>query len=619
MAAAAAAVGCAGCGSSGSSFAESGSDAEFADEFADESGDKAEEEKELDEEDFTLETPDEAESGAENEADDDEEAEERSHNYAKVFEVNPVSTPQQTGVELAGAADDLDGSLVSAADADGCRKLRVLSCRDEGETSVINVGNGPVAQRVCTLKTLANKYFNGNFDYGDYVKAAAGEYDPDDARAEVELYYHAQKMYAFLTDSRIGLWDKLPGRHLVGGGWEPLTLIANFRLPNPDGDLKPVSMSMFVPEEYRAKGMAAIYGINGYVGDALVFGQGEKADFAYDGETVCHEFAHWVNYALASLSNETAIDEYGMTNQISALEQGLAETLVFLVSGRTRFFEYIDKFAGPGFARSVENECVYPDNIKGFDQFDGLIIAGANYEAYKKLEAEYSFDAYRFAKVVLKAIASLKDAADKRNFKGWAEALAAETKSEAGDEAASAVGAAMRSRGLSGGIRAKNITGYSSGTNESMLLGGTIDKMWNTVLPLNTEGSIERIATADVQCVIDAPAGLGGAEAAIGLMLTETVDSLGMYDVYDDWNLSLLVRKGAPIIYSAADDKSYSALYDYCLQPSLSGVSTPLGERAYAKWTLTGLENGASYYVHFINKGTSSCALIKIEVSAKAL
>ena len=29
--------------------------------------------------------------------------------------------------------------------------------------------------------------------------------------------------------------------------------------------------------------------------------------------------------------------------------------------------------------------------------------------------------------------------------------------------------------------------------------------------------------------------------------------------------------------------------------------------------------NGASYYVHFINKGTSSCALIKIEVSAKAL
>jgi hypothetical protein len=54
---------------------------------------------------------------------------------ARVFTINPLATTEPVDVVLPGVADDGDGGLTSAADDVGVRRLRVVSCVDEGQTS----------------------------------------------------------------------------------------------------------------------------------------------------------------------------------------------------------------------------------------------------------------------------------------------------------------------------------------------------------------------------------------------------------------------------------------------------------------------------------------------------
>jgi len=550
------------------------------------------------------------------ESDSEAEAAEENHSpdYARVFMVNPVTTPEPTGVELQGVADDLNGSLTSTAAPDGCRLLRVVTCVDDGASNTINTGSGPVTQNICTLRPLADKYSNGNFDYNDWSAAVEGSYNDSDVHAEVELYYHAQKMYAFLTQPAVGLWQRLPGRHENGDSFVPLTLVANYRLPSQEDALAPISMSMFIPEEYRAMGMGDIYGLTGYVGDALVFGQGERADFAYDGETVYHEFGHWVNYALAGLTNETAIDKYGLSNLGSALEQGLAETLVFLVSGRTHFFEYIDDLAGPGFARDADNDFIFPDSLTGFDQSDGMIAAGTSYEIFTVLEEDYDFDAARFARVILKTISSLNENGA-HTFANFAGTLLAEIESEGGSMAAAASDAVITARGLKDEVRAKDISEYHSGGGEILYFGGAINMPWNTYINLMEDTSSIRTSTATVQTCLTNPESDANGGFSLSGIISALPDSFGMYPESDDWNLAFLLRKDQPVEYAAAEGGSWTAAYDARVSPQMESITTPGGQMQMATWTLSGLEPGAYYCLHLINQGDSPGVLMDIAVN----
>ena len=75
---------------------------------------------------------------------------------AMIFSINPVATPTLTSVQLP-VADDGDGSLISPTDSSGLRRIQVLSCLDQGETNTINVGAGPVTQRICTLRSTGQQ------------------------------------------------------------------------------------------------------------------------------------------------------------------------------------------------------------------------------------------------------------------------------------------------------------------------------------------------------------------------------------------------------------------------------------------------------------------------------
>ena len=121
-------------------------------------------------------------------------------NKAKVFEMNPVSTPDPIEVDLLWVGDDAEGKLSAAADEKGLRKIVAANCPDLGETFVYDVGGGQKYEfPVCTIKQLANKEENGSFIYEDWTNGLDYKLDTEDIYPEIALYYHMAKIYDYLA------------------------------------------------------------------------------------------------------------------------------------------------------------------------------------------------------------------------------------------------------------------------------------------------------------------------------------------------------------------------------------------------------------------------------------
>jgi len=597
-----------GCDAAPSSPADGDSDADITEQPAEsDPGDTmADEDPDTHEEDFPQETED------FDAPEQDEEAPDPA-SLARVFAVNPVTTPEPVEVALDGVADDADGSLVSALDAGGCRLLRVVSCIDAGATNTINMGQGPFTQRICTLKPRADKVLNGSFIYTDWDNARNGVFDAADVHAEVELYYHARRMYDFLTGPQINLWPRLPGRHDRGDECVPLLLVANYQLPTKDGDaLAPLSMAMFIPEEYRSQGMGAVYGLEGYQGDALVFGQGPRADFAYDGETVYHEFGHWVNYALAGLTHETAFDQYGFSNMGSALEQGLAETFVFLVSGRTRFFEYLDAVAGPGFVRGVTGGDTFPASLRGFDQSDGLIVAGANYEAFQALADSRGVTAGQFGRCVLRTLTLMGAASLPHDFAAYADTLADVVSSELGADQAETVRGVMTGRGLYETRRVKDATTYQEGDHQALYVGGALAAAWNTTMVLGEPGGGMRVATAVVQLLVR-PAE-GTQRVRLSAALQAMPDVTGQYPDDYAWDPWLFVRYQEPV-HLEKTGSAYQATRDLAVEAEIVPADEPGGPPQAVTFVVETGGDQRPLHLLLLNRGDAPFALRNLAVT----
>lgn len=541
--------------------------------------------------------------------DDQADSDQLPTNAALVFEISPVATPDPVEVNLAWAADDLDGVLTSQAGADGLRKLRVFSCCDEGRT---NHGIDFKTQRICTLRQLANKIENGNFIYQDWDNAVNGVFDPLDIHAEVSLFYHAQKFYRFITSTEVGVFDRIPGRHEVGQQLLPINLVANYRLPASNG-LQPFPMAMYVPSEHMQMGMADIYGLLDYQGDFLVFGQGPQADFAYDGDTVYHEFGHLMNRATAGLEYKIWADQYGLSNLTNALEQGLAETFVFLVSGHSTLFSYLEQVTTTGgFERDVDNQAVFPDDIRGIDQFDGLIIAGANWEAFKFLEEQAAFTPERFARLLVLCLLNMADSQAMYTFTDYAESFLDQLSPEGFGQYTESIRAIFEQRGLFQAVRAKDISAYRAADHHSLYFGGTLDRPWNTWMTAREGDQSIDIAPAYIQTLVDTPAAVNSLQICAYMLALP--DSFGMYPSPDDWDVKLYVRQGQPVIYELQEDGQYLVQRDLVVEPVVEKRITPYGEVDFATWIVDNPDPHTRYYLHFVNLGSSSGMLLDIDL-----
>ncbi len=107
----------------------------------------------------------------------------------------------------------------------------------------------------------------------------------------------------------------------------------------------------------------------------ISLGQADTGDFAYDADTIYHEFMHSVTDSVAHLLYMGA-DIYGMFVFPGGLSEGLSDVMAVAITGDPDMGEYI-------IGRNLVNDRTCPDDIAGESHYDGEIIGGACWEIHE--------------------------------------------------------------------------------------------------------------------------------------------------------------------------------------------------------------------------------------------
>jgi hypothetical protein len=284
-------------------------------------------------------------------------------NQARVYEENPVSTPDLQTVTLTDLPEGtthLTGTWVEAK-----------NCIDDHETVELSGYGETYYIHVCTERPTATPDENGDFLY-DPVLSLLDPARNDDKFAEVHGYYHVNRAYAFFR-----------GLGLETVNTTPLPTVVNYRYPfgsweeaqDPNGELYPYDNAFFLPGGRGLFGEDRPY-------DSIVFGQGNDADFGYDGGVFYHEFTHAVVGATCDLG-WAFLDSYGIDGAPGAMNEGYADYFAHAMTGDPVIGEYAS--GDWGAIRSAENDATCPDSLVGETHHDSNMWTGALWDIRKLL------------------------------------------------------------------------------------------------------------------------------------------------------------------------------------------------------------------------------------------
>ena len=500
-------------------------------------------------------------------------------NKAKVFEFNPIRTPDPIEVTLPWLGNDANGKLSAAADSKGLRKVVVANCPDLGETYR--------GYPRCTVRQLANKDTNGSFIYEDWENGLDYKFDTDDIYPEVSLYYHTTKIYKYLSGLGLSAYTELPNHR----GTNPIVGIANFQQYSYDGSsvtLQPYENAHFAKyDSTYADYYKIIYGDFYTQSDHLVFGQSEKIDYAYDGDVVYHEFGHGVVSGIAEFDYTGWPDEYGFSNEIKGMDEGMADVFSFIISEDPCLAEYLaKKTSGSGSLdgfkclRKAKNENRVNEDFIGEGHEDGLPLVGAHWEIYQKM-LDSGFTKDDFAKIFLTALLSVPS--NEIGFKEWGELMLDATAQSSASALKNDFKKILTDRGYFNEIRARNVKNSSP---QYFFFGGIGDGQYTyskDTVYVKYGNSRTEVGPMYLQLYYDVP---------------QCVDTLTISGTPLDENggqesvpqLTAFVRENEPVIWNHNSSPS-TVKYDKIVTGSDN------------KWVFNNLEPGKRYYFHFINTG----------------
>lgn len=510
-------------------------------------------------------------------------------NTAKVFDMNPISTPDPIEVELPWVADDADGKLTAEADENGLRKIVAANCPDEEET--FDYGGYELPR--CTVTQIADKEKNGSFIYEDWDKDLKYRTNTEDVYPEVALYYHMTKIYKYLAGLGFKEYEQLPN-HEKNGYLHPIVGVANFQMV---GYLSGYNSSKLMPMDNAFYSQHDPYFSEFLFGDfeysnsdALIFGQGSYADFAYDGDVVYHEFGHGVIEGITKLSYEGHADEYGFSNEALGLNEGMADVFSFIMTNDPCLAEHVAKGVGAAGGavnlngvsclRTTTNPNLVNEDFIGESHNDGLPLVGAHWEIYQKM-LENGFTRDDFAKLFMSALLLVTDV--DMGYKEWGEYLLEAAESGKTAKLKEDFKKILTDRGYFDEVRARDIT-KASGT---FYVGGIGDGYYSQSTDTRYmewgEDDYKEVAPLYVQFYYDVPE----------CMDTLTISgSAASSDYRNSPKFTALVREGEPVIWSG--DRPSAVAYDKAVE-SGDGRS----------WVVDGLKPGKRYYIHFVNTSVS--------------
>jgi MYXO-CTERM domain-containing protein len=297
-----------------------------------------------------------------------------SANQANVYPTNPSKSPSLAKVllDVGSGQTRLQNDLVQSLNCIDTHKLKN------------NV-------HLCELLQIAIPDSKG-----EYLSVApAADAAPEDAFAELSMFYHVNQAYKLFRSYQPGL--------VVEQGAIPT--VSNLRFPDPDklGDPKapllPFQNAFFTPQNPV---FGVLFGING---GAMFFGQGPSRDYSYDGDVIYHEFTHAVVNATLKLVSTPHLDEYGVSYSPGGMNEALADFFSAALSGDPDVGEYAVKDLDPTLeaVRSLANPDACPTAIGGEVHQDATLFSGSLWDVRKTLSQAQQTD---YDRAVFKAMNS---------------------------------------------------------------------------------------------------------------------------------------------------------------------------------------------------------------------
>lgn len=273
---------------------------------------------------------------------------------ARVFEANPVSTPNLVEVSL---------PLEEGASSLRNERIKSVNCIDHKETRSYRGTD----IHVCTLEQKARPDANG-----DFLDEPAPDNEPEDSFSEVSLFHHTNRAYDYF--SSLGMAD-LP----------LITTVSNLRFAEGffSGDsthvgdtnrgLMPFSNAFYVGGDNV---FGELFDISG---PGLWFGQGPRRDWSYDGDVVYHELGHAVVDHTIQFPLWMIPDSQGLSLAPGAMNEAIADYFSSAIAGDPIVGEYAIQDIGldlPGIRDlTATNRC--PDHLTGEVHGDSLFLSGA--------------------------------------------------------------------------------------------------------------------------------------------------------------------------------------------------------------------------------------------------
>lgn len=341
-----------------------------------------------------------------------------SSNAAKVYASSPGGRTGGVGItptidaELSG----LDGGFLRG------ERIRAINCcptsnceADAGAlraTGQTQAGGGQVIDfdvAICAQVQRATNdpsihpsgdYVYAPIDPPNTVRPSINNLADYDEFAEVHAYYHVNKAFdavrALSTNpvaqsrgvAPFSWRDTGPGGDLPAVWVNVSDADFNSAMPNPQGVYVANTLARTENAMYLARENMEFLLLPPQVlaSDAFVIYQGEKADFAYDGPVLWHEFGHGVIHSTADWATIVTFDAYSANNESSALHEGMADVIAAITGNDPIVGVYVGQRMEPAqeAIRNIDNQDKCPDVLWGESHQDSLHFTGAIWEARKQ-------------------------------------------------------------------------------------------------------------------------------------------------------------------------------------------------------------------------------------------
>ncbi len=301
-----------------------------------------------------------------------------------IYEENPTETPTLECVSLAPY-------LAPDAETLANEDVAVFNCIDNNGCRTFSNGD----HHFCDLAVLADANADGDFTDHDFESNEAEE----DSFAEVQMFYHVNKAYEKARE--LGGFDTVEAK--------PLTAIVNFRAPSFEQESACTSSTYTGTEPLqRFENALFVPGGGLFPGfpddDAIIFGQGEIVDYAYDGDVVYHEFGHAVMNKVAPALGFYLLDIRGVNSMPAGMHESYADLMTMFVTDDPEIGEYAARGFGDELTaiRNIDNDNTCPTDLFGESHLDSEAFSGAIWEAREKI-ASSAEDKVLFDKAVFAA------------------------------------------------------------------------------------------------------------------------------------------------------------------------------------------------------------------------